>query len=194
MRRELVFFLEEQSAEEMLKGLLPKLLDVEPSHRCIRFEGKQDMGKQLERKLRNWCNPDARFVILQDKDANDCKALKQRLTAICEKAGKPNSLVRIVCHELESWYLGDLQAVEKGLDLDGLSRQQQKSKFRNPDILGNAKQELKALTKNRYQPISGSRAIGRKMSVASNCSRSFQIFVAGILETRRMTNDEPRNP
>jgi len=48
----LVFFLEEPSAREILKGLLPRLLppDVEP--RFVVFEGKQHLDKQLVKKLR----------------------------------------------------------------------------------------------------------------------------------------------
>ena len=178
--RELVFFLEERSAVEMLNGLLPKLLGKNIRHRCIRFEGKQDMEKQLDRKLRKWKNPNARFVVLRDKDSADCAELKQDLSEMCKQAGRPDALVRIVCHELESWYLGDLKAVETGLQLTGLSRQQQNKKFRNPDSLSNAKQELQNLTGNRYQAIAGSREIGRWMSVDQNRSHSFCVFVAGI--------------
>ena len=177
--RELVFFLEEQSAKEMLDSFLPKLLDKNICHRCICFEGKQHLEKQLKKKLRNWCNPNTDFVVLRDQDSADCTVVKQRLTAICTEAGKPNSLVRIVCHELESWYLGDLQAVEKGLNLSGLAGKQQNSKFRNPDGLSNAKQELKKLT-DSYQPISGSREIGYYMSVDNNYSHSFKVFIAGL--------------
>ena len=178
--RELVFFLEEQSAKEMLDSFLPKLLDENICHRCICFEGKQDLEKQLKKRLRNWCNPNTDFVVLRDQDSEDCTVVKQRLADICTEAEKPYSLVRIVCHELESWYLGDLQAVEKGLNLSGLSEQQQKSKFRSPDRLNNAKQELRKLTKNSYQPISGSREIGCYMSVENNRSHSFKVFISGI--------------
>lgn len=48
--RELVFFLEEQSAREMLDSFLPKLLDENTRHRCIDFEGKQDLEKQLQNR------------------------------------------------------------------------------------------------------------------------------------------------
>ena len=179
--RELVFFLEEQAAKEMLDGLLPKLLDESSiSFRCIFFEGKQDLEKQLGKRLRNWRNPETSFVVLRDQDSGDCAAVKQRLIDICRKAKKPDTLVRIVCRELESWYLGDLKAVETGLQCTGLSGQQQKSKFRSPDRLSNAKQELKKLTKNRYQPISGSREIGHHMSLGNNLSASFKVFVAGV--------------
>ena len=178
--RELVFFLEEQSAKEMLDSFLPELLDKNTCHRCIYFEGKQDLEKQLKKRLRNWCNPNTNFIVLRDQDSEDCTVVKQRLADICTEAGKPHSLVRIVCHELESWYLGDLQSVEKGLKLSGLAGKQQNRKFRNPDRLSNAKQELKKLTKNSYQPISGSREIGSYMSVENNRSHSFKVFISGV--------------
>ena len=185
--RELIFFLEEPSAKEMLNGLIPKLLDKSTKHRCFNFQGKQDFERRLERKLRDWRNPDARFVVLRDKDCEDCTEVKQRLTAVCRKAGKPHSLVRIVCHELESWFLGDLRAVEEGMNLQGLSKQQQNRKFRNPDKLGNAKQELKKLTNKNYQPISSSRKIGPCMSIDKNLSHSFNVFIAGV---QRILNQE----
>jgi hypothetical protein len=36
------------------------------------------------------------------------------------------------CHEMESWLLGDLKAVEKAYNISGLSRKQQQRKYRNP--------------------------------------------------------------
>lgn len=60
---ELIFCVEEPSAEEMLKGLLPRLCQKLPVIRFIRFDGKSDMEKRLERKIRAYTNPDARFVV-----------------------------------------------------------------------------------------------------------------------------------
>jgi len=47
----LVFFLEEPSAEEMLKDVLPKILPKHVIPRYVVFEGKQDLEKQLEKIL-----------------------------------------------------------------------------------------------------------------------------------------------
>ncbi len=44
----LVFMLEEPSAKEMLKGLLPKVLPESVSVRYQVFEGKQDLQKRVE--------------------------------------------------------------------------------------------------------------------------------------------------
>ncbi len=62
----LVFFLEEPSAKEMLNGILPMILPENIVPRFVIFEGKQDLEKQLVRKLRLWNMPNSRFFILRD--------------------------------------------------------------------------------------------------------------------------------
>ena len=89
-------------------------------------------------------------------------------------------LVRVACRELESFYLGDLAAVEKGLGLKGLKKKQQGKKFRNPDALGNPANELFRLTRNTYDKVSGSRAIAPYLNLEINCSTSFKVLLSGI--------------
>jgi hypothetical protein len=177
---QLVLFLEEPSAREMLAGLLPRVLPKDMVFRCVVFEGKQDLEKRLPGKLRGWQAPDTLFVVLRDKDQGDCVEIKDRLVRICNEAGRPETLVRIACHELESWYLGDLAAVEKGLAIGGLARHRLKAKYKNPDRLANPAQELQRLTGNRYQKVSGSRSIGPYLEANGNASHSFSVFVSGI--------------
>ena len=179
--KELVFCLEESSAQAMLEGLLPRLLPVEVVLRYIPFEGKQDLEKQLVRRLRGYRNPDARFIVVRDQDSNpDCKAVKARLVALCVQAGKPNALVRIACRELESFYLADLAAVERGLGVVGIAKLQGKVKFRSPDYLGSPSKELAVLTQGRYQKVGGSRAIGVYLDLNNHRSDSFRNLVQGI--------------
>ena len=177
----IVFCLEEPSAREMLKGLLPRILPDDVTTRYIVFQGKQDLEKQLIRRLRLWQVPDTRFVIIRDQDAADCQIVKAKLVELCEQAGKPEALVRVACRELESFYLGDLAAVEIGLALTGLSRQQNTHKFRDPDRLANPVQELRRLTNNSYQKVVGSMAIGPHLRIEGNRSVSFSILIAGII-------------
>ncbi|GFK94975.1 hypothetical protein NNJEOMEG_02823 [Fundidesulfovibrio magnetotacticus] len=176
----LVFFLEELSAEAMLKGVLPRLLpaDIHPAY--FPFPGKQALEKELLRKLRGWRKADSMFVVLRDQDRGDCRAVKETLAAISRAAGRPEALVRIACRELESFYLGDLAAVEKGLGLKGLRAQQGKEKFRNPDLLADASGELRNLTNKAYQKISGSRAIAPHLVLENNRSPSFRALITGI--------------
>lgn len=178
--RPIVFFLEEPSAREMLKGLLPRLLPPEVVPRFVVFEGKQDLERQLERKLRGWREPNSLFVVLRDQDAGDCQKIKSNLAAKCRTAGRPKSLVRIACHELESWYLGDLAAVERALGLKNLARQQSRRRYNEPDMVVRPSDELGQLTKQAYQKIAGSRAIGPELSLTGNHSRSFVVFLDGV--------------
>ena len=178
--RELVFCLEERSAQEMLNGILPKL-DLDIPVRYLVFEGKQDLERQLPRKLKGYLNPQAQFVILRDQDAQpDCKVVKEKLADICRQAGKADSLVRIACRELESFYLADLAAVERGLGQTGLTRQQDRSKFRYPDSLSSPSRELSKLTGGLYQKVGGSRAIASHLDVENRRSPSFKNLIAGL--------------
>lgn len=176
----IVFFLEEPSAKEMLEGILPRLLPEELERRYIVFRGKQDLEKQLEKRLRGWQQPDSVFVVLRNQDSGDCHAVKAKLMELCERAGRNGTLVRVACKELESFYLGDLKAVESGLGLRGLSAKQGQKKFRAPDNLGSPSDELSKLTGKLYQKVSGSRAIGPHLSLDGNRSHSFNVLVSGI--------------
>ena len=129
----LVFFLEEKSAEIMLEGILPQILPEGIGYRCVVFEGKQDLEKRLPKRLRGWqLTEETKFIVLRDQDSTDCRLIKQRLVEICQEAGRPETLVRIACRELESFYLGDLAAVGQAFGKTNLGRQQKGKKFRNP--------------------------------------------------------------
>ncbi len=170
--KNLVFFLEGPSEKEMLKGILPNILNskIEITPYYIVFQGKQDLEKNLRKKLIGWNKPDSAFLVLRDQDAK-----------ICQESGKTKTLVRIACRELESFYLGDLKAVKKGLNLSNLSSHQNSKKFRNPDSLGNPSEELSKLTNNKYQKVSGSRDISPHLLLdGTNRSHSFGVLVEGI--------------
>lgn len=178
----LVFFLEEPSAREALKGILPRIIPTEDIDcKFVVFQGKQDLQKQLKRKLRSWMKPNSRFVVLRDQDSHDCHIVKKNLKTICKEAQRPETLIRIACHELESWFLGDLKAVEEAFGVRGLADKQDKSKYRKPDRLNNAAQELSRITQMKYQKVAGSRAIGQLMDIENNKSRSFKVFRDGVL-------------
>ncbi|MDD5388925.1 MAG: DUF4276 family protein [Gallionellaceae bacterium] len=186
--KELVFLLEEASAKAMLESLLPRLLHRDIRPRFIPFDGKQDLERQMLKRLRGYVNPLARFIVLRDQDsAPDCMALKARLTDRCQEAGKAEkTLVRIACKELETYYLADLPAVEQALNLNNLARYQGSAKFRSPDRLGNPSKELEALTLGAYQKVGGSREIGKYLDVTNERSPSFKNLVKGI---RRMEGE-----
>jgi len=176
---QLVFFLEEPSSRAMLEGLLPRLLPELVDCRYVVFEGKQDLEKQLPAKLCGWQMPDCHFIVLRDQDSGNCKQIKQHLVKKCLDAGKQDTLVRIACHELESWYLGDLAAVERAIGPSGLAARQGKRKYREPDLIANAAEELQKISV-QYQKVAGSRAIGPFLNLETNQSISFHVFTTGI--------------
>ncbi len=96
---------------------MPKILPADITFLCIPHEGKQDLEKSIPIKLRAWQKPGTSFIIVRDKDHADCLEVKKHLVKLCSQAGRSDSLVRIACHELESWFLGDLAAVEKAFNI-----------------------------------------------------------------------------
>jgi hypothetical protein len=176
----LVFFLEELSAQVMLEAYLPKILPGGYQIQFVVFDGKSDLEKRLMQKLKGWNKPDCRFIVLRDQDSADCKKVKETLRQKCIEGNHPEALIRIACRELESWYLGDLSAVEQGLGIQGLKKRQRKEKYRDPDKLGTPSRELFLLTKENYQKVSGSRKIGVYLDPESNNSHSFRVFSEGI--------------
>ena len=182
MSYDLIFLLEEPSIKTVLEAILPKLIPDHIHYICISHQGKQDLTKSIPIKIKAfYTNPDTKFVIVHDQDSHDCKKLKADLLQLCQSAGKPESMIRIICHELESWFLGDLAAIEKayGLNPQSLGRKQNKSKFRDPDQLNSAKEELRKLV-SEYYPGTHSKAIAPYLSLTNNKSRSFQVFIDGI--------------
>jgi hypothetical protein len=174
----LIFLLEERSMAETLKIILPKILSEGVEFLCIPHEGKSDLQNSISRKLQTWKETNAKFVIVHDNDSSDCKKLKRELVNLAKNCKREDTLVRIVCPELESWFLGDLSAVEKAFNVN-LAKKKNKAIYRYPDKIQNAKQELKKLIP-MYQPILGSQSIALNMDIDSNKSRSFQVFVEGV--------------
>ena len=182
---------EEPSIAEVLRVLLPKilpdnwLLDVNCFIRP--HEGKQDLQRSLPRKISSASKRDIKigFIIIQDQDSSDCKVLKQKLVDICNNAIVSNRnvpfKVRIVCHELEAWYLGDMNSIEKVFPSFHVSQYRNKKQFRNPDQCINPKNELKKIVGD-YSQILTARSIASYMGVEDNKSRSFQCFIEGLLQ------------
>ena len=64
--KNLVFLLKEKSAEAMLKIITKRILPAGIATYFITFEGKQDLERNVERKIRHWVMPDSSFVVMRD--------------------------------------------------------------------------------------------------------------------------------
>ena len=182
MEGRIIFLLEEPSMRALLDDWLPRLFPgwVKGEHfQCVPHEGKSDLDRSIPHKLAGWRIPGDRFVIVRDNDNANCIALKARLVALCAKAGRPGTLVRLVCQELESWYLGDLAALAAAFNAQKIDTPAKRKRFNDPDGWQKPSVEVKRLVPV-FQKIGGARAMASHLSVAGNRSCSLQVFVAGV--------------
>ncbi|WP_134063932.1 DUF4276 family protein [Pseudomonas sp. JV241A] len=181
----IVFMLEEPSMKHFLAGFIGRLF---PEHFTVTYlvhEGKQDLEKSIPRKLRGWQVPNSYFIIVRDKDGEDPLVLKARLRELC--ADRPESLIRIPVHHLESWILGDLPALAIAFNKPSLVALAGNRKFRSPDSLANASQELAKLIPG-YQKVGGARSVSPHVNIENNLSRSFNLFIRDV---KRLAGIEP---
>lgn len=182
MQGRIIFLLEEPSMKILIEGLLPRLLpgmQVGEHFLCIKHEGKSDLDASIPRKLQAWRNPGDRFVILRDNDGANCTALKARFSKMCVENGRPDTLIRFVCQELESWYIGDLQALAEAFEEGRLNSSSLRKRFVDPDSWHKPSAELSRIMPS-FQKGAAARAMAQTLDGARNRSTSFQFFVSGI--------------
>lgn len=179
MIEHVVFMLEEPSAQDFLEGLLPILGLGHLTFHYLVFEGKQDLEKRLVQRMRGWLRPNTRFIVMRDQDSGDCQVIKARLRELCQAAGRDDALIRIACRELESFFVGDWQAIAEAFDAPALAAHGRKAKFRNPDALGCPSAEIKRLIPG-YQKRDGARRISGKLMPERNRSASFKVLFASL--------------
>ena len=162
----------------LLDGLLPRLFPDLPFF-CLAHEGKRDLEKSIPRKLRAWREPGVRFVVLRDNDGGDCIALKRRLVELCRRDQRRNVLVRIVCQELEAWYLGEPDALADAFDRNELRRLGNRARYRDPDAIRRPSDAVGERIPD-FQKISGARRLARHLTRERNRSASFHALMRGI--------------
>jgi hypothetical protein len=183
----LEFLLEEQSMEAALLELVPKMVP-DHSFELHPHRGKPDLLRKLEGRLRGyarWNVPDVRVVVVVDRDADDCHALKQSLLAVCDTAGMP-ALCRIAIEELEAWFFGDIPALCAAYP--GVPRTLAARKgFRDPDAIQGGTWEAleRVLRRAGHYPtgmpkVEVATRVAERMDVEHNASRSFQVLRDGL--------------
>ncbi len=95
--------------------------------------------------------------------------IKEKLVGLAAPTGR-SFTVRIVCQELESWFNGDPEAVHRAFP--GCLFSSQTAKYRDPDRLTNAADELTSLTGSASK-VDRAGKIAAHLEPASNASRSF---------------------
>ena len=190
--KRLVFLLEEMSTQKFLMNFLPELGFRKEEYLFPKiYQGKQDLLENFIRELRGWGVPGIRFIMLVDKDGDECRELKARILAKAEKKCRKQFeqlRVRILCRELEAWYLGDLAALRSVYP--GNWKLQEP---RNPDEVENPKPSRFLENKipdfdKREIPATMGEILGRKCAedtgegFGGNHSPSFRCFVRTMRE------------
>ena len=159
----------------LLDGLLPRLFPG-LAFLCVPHEGKNDLENSLIDTLRNWRVPGDRFVIVRDNDQADCISLKERLRGLCREGRRSDASIRIVCQELEAWYLGDPDALAKAFGDEGLRRLKRQPQYRNPDSRPKPSRDLERLVPG-FRKIAGARAMAGQLRRKGNRSHSYAVFL-----------------
>ncbi len=163
-----------------LESLLPRIiphLKINKDYYLHPHNGKSDLLQSIKNKINEFACNDVKVIILHDQDSNDCKVLKYDIQKLINKPVP--TLIRIVCRELESWYLGDMDAIEKAYPRFKARKYKEKSKYRNPDKLNNASEEISKIVPE-FQKIKGAKEIAPYIDIDNNKSPSFKAFVSGL--------------
>ncbi len=192
------FLLEEESVEKVLDNIMPLIITGEYTYRCIRYQGKKDLIKNLPKELKGyakWIPADYKIIVLIDRDSEDCIALKNKLNKMAEDAGltikssiQNNSfqvLNRIAIEEIEAWFFGDPDAMR--LAYPKLSKTfENKAAYKNPDNIKATWESMeRLLQRNGYfktglRKTEAAYEISKFMQPLKNRSKSFQVFWLGI--------------
>jgi hypothetical protein len=192
---------EEPSAEAAMELLLPRILGSVP-FQIHQHRGKSDLLAKLPRKLKgyaSWIPADWRILVVVDRDADDCRALKLQLEREAAHAGlrtrtaaggsPPGCVVnRIAIEELEAGFFGDWAAVRVAYPRVDASVPRQ-ARYRAPDLIrGGTWEALERILGEAGYYGSGlpkievARNVARHMDPAVNTSPSFRSLRAALQE------------
>jgi hypothetical protein len=177
-----IFLLEEPSMKAFLLEFLPRLVSGwqhEQDFLLVAHEGKTDLDKSIPKKLSNWREPGARFVVVRDNDNTDCVALKARLVKLTNKTSH-QLLIRLICQELESWYLGDPDSLEKAYPSAKKGIANLAKRFPDPDTCQKPSRELERDLED-FQKNDAARRMGRLLQYQNSRSISFRVFSEGVV-------------
>jgi hypothetical protein len=144
----------------------------------ISHQGKADLRSKLRQKMQSWHYGSPHFVILRDNDGGDCQANKQDLLDLAAQTGKPHH-VRIVCQELEAWFIGDLAAVELAFPESRATQYEHAARFRSPDKVQGASNLIEEITGSAAK-VGRANQIAPHMELKGNRSPSFQVLISTI--------------
>jgi Domain of unknown function (DUF4276) len=179
-------FTEEPSAKNVFDEILPKLLPQGFSFRVYPHQGKQDLKRALQNTIPTISKiPGSRILITRDQDAANCVEVKDDILATLNNKCSCPFFVRIVCKELESWFLGDLDAVNKAYPRFKPSNYSGRADLRHVDKIVSPNKFLLRIipeySKRETLPkLEASSKIAPYLDIGNNKSESFNQTVNAI--------------
>jgi hypothetical protein len=197
----LEILVEEPSAEAALRELVPRIVGSAVEVRYHTFRGKAALLRRLPHRLAGYLHypvdADVRVLVLVDRDDQDCLELKETLEGAAADAGLRTRASagrarfrvcnRIAVEELESWFIGDPDALVAAYPRVPASFTN-RARFRQPDSVSGGTWEAleRLLQRHRYHlgglaKIRLASDVARHMDPARNRSPSFIEFRDGLL-------------
>lgn len=200
----LEMLVEERSAEEAMRILVPRLVGPDVTFEVHSFQGKRDLLAKLPARLRGYAGwmgsgVDARVVVLVDEDRQDCRRLKDQLERAAAEAGLTTRSVagpaqpfavlnRLAVEELEAWFFGDCDAIRSAYPRVS-SNLENKARYRRPDaVAGGTWEQLERVLQSAgyhrggLAKVSAATDIAAHMDPGRNTSPSFGCFASGLRE------------
>ena len=184
----MIFLVEEISMQVFLNIFLSRIYP-DLKFVCVPHNGKSHLDRNIVHTLRNWRTPGDRFVIVRDNDGGDCYELKERLRELCRQGGREDTLIRIVCQELEAWYLGEPDAIADAFGDERLRNIGRQAAYRNPDSRPKPSSDMEKLMPG-FSKSPGARRMAQHLTRENNRSHSFAVFLDGVAKLMQNTSTQ----
>ena len=197
---------EDESTKALIDVVCERLdrASASGTHHVTAFRGKQRMLSRLPGAVHALIQASFAdsIVIVIDQDRDDCHKLKQQVLDLVSSESftnsRPELYVRIATTELESWFLGDPEAVRASYPR--LSARDLKLGSRlTPDEIQDAAQWLQRLLIRRGYYVGRMPKVEVARNIAAyldldpdhNASRSFRLFLRTLREVYGLPTETP---
>ena len=181
---------EERSFQPVFERIVSDLFPNGIPFKVHPHQGKQDLLRALKTVVPILSRQStARILVAVDQDFDNCLNLKSELQEALQGCTTPYK-IRIVCRDLECWFLGDFEAIGKAYPRFKPSLYSSKARFRDVDAIPHSASAILKIVpelfgRKHLPKIEFSGKVSEFLTVDRNRSVSFGHMVSAI---RELTN------